>query len=119
MTRLVVTGTDTDVGKTVFAAALAGACGPSGDAPRNAPAPGVNSLPPNANAANAAGAPAANANAGGQSAGTSEGERLARAKTLFAANCSDCHLESGKGSPDQKKNDIELFFAIDLSISSS
>jgi cytochrome c6 len=83
---------------TLLAAALAlSACSPA-DEPAGAPASNAN--PPPARAA------ATNTGVGGTAPSAAE---LARAKELFSANCAECHLESGKGDPHHRKDDIPDF----------
>ena len=83
---------------------VAAACGdkstPTNTTPTNTAKTNSNSEPPKTD----------NANAAAPAAGTRlEGEQLAKVKAQFKDNCAECHLETGKGSPDHKKNDIPDF----------
>jgi cbb3-type cytochrome c oxidase subunit III len=89
------------LGVTLFAAACSEKTSPPNTEPSNTK---------KETNANTAATNAANANATTPAAmGPLEGEQLANAKTLFKANCSECHLDTGKGSAEHKHHDIPDF----------
>jgi cbb3-type cytochrome c oxidase subunit III len=77
------------------------ACGAPDEGARTANTNQAGAAAPATNAA----APAGNA----APAGSAEDAEMARAAALFKTNCARCHLESGTGDPNHRKNGIPNF----------
>jgi mono/diheme cytochrome c family protein len=75
-----------------------GACGATHEAP-----PAANTAPVNANTA-----VVTNANTA-PTPPSASGSDMAQAAQLYDTNCASCHLQSGKGDPHHKKDDIPDF----------